>query len=205
MVHGAVARALAAQAGDKLDEQSALLAHHCEAAEEALNAARWHRRAAEWAGLNDPRAALHHWQRVRSLARVEHENRDATRLLAVACTQALMFVMRLGGSAAAILELFEDGCLAAEQIADLALLATLNAAYGGALGLNHALVLDHVRYAAEGARIADRAGHPAMRVAARGHLLWGHWSCGQLVEMERVADEIVTLACGDVEIGRAHV
>lgn len=41
VVHAAVAGALEAQAGDKLDERAALLAHHCEAAGENLNAARW--------------------------------------------------------------------------------------------------------------------------------------------------------------------
>ena len=47
VVHAAVARALEVQAHDKLDEQAALLAHHCELAGEILNAARWHKRAAE--------------------------------------------------------------------------------------------------------------------------------------------------------------
>ena len=202
VVHGAVARALEAQAGDKLDEQAALLAHHCEAAGETLNAARWHRRAAEWAGLNDLRAALYHWQRARELAHVEREDQEATTLLALACSQALMFAMRLGESAAAIGELFEDGCAAAERTDDLALLAVLNAGYGGARGLNHAAVLDHVRYAAEGARIADRAGDTGMRAGTRGHLMFGHSYCGQLAEMERVGDEIVALAGEDIDLGR---
>jgi len=50
IAHGAVAHALEAQAGDKLGEQAALLAHHCEEAGEILSAARWHCRAAKWAG-----------------------------------------------------------------------------------------------------------------------------------------------------------
>jgi tetratricopeptide (TPR) repeat protein len=39
-------RALEAEAPDKLEERAALLAHHCEAAGEALTAARWHHVAA---------------------------------------------------------------------------------------------------------------------------------------------------------------
>ena len=49
--------------------RAALLAHHYEEAGETGAAARWHRRAAEWVGLNDIKAALQHWQRVRELAR----------------------------------------------------------------------------------------------------------------------------------------
>ena len=46
--HAAAARAIEALVPDKLDESAALLAHHWEAAGDALRAARWHRRAAEW-------------------------------------------------------------------------------------------------------------------------------------------------------------
>src|SRR5882724_5172333 len=48
--HEATARAIGELFADKLDEQAAVLAHHCEEAGNALDAARWHRRAAEWAG-----------------------------------------------------------------------------------------------------------------------------------------------------------
>jgi len=51
--HAAVARALEAAHADRLDENAALLAHHHEEAGDAGAAARWHRRAAEWAGLSD--------------------------------------------------------------------------------------------------------------------------------------------------------
>ena len=53
-VHAAVARAIEARDSDKLDERAALLAHHWEGAGEAHQAAHWHRRAAEWAGLGHP-------------------------------------------------------------------------------------------------------------------------------------------------------
>ncbi len=55
---------------DRLDESAALIAHHHETAGETLVAARWHRRAAEWAGLTDIMSAFHHWQKVRELARL---------------------------------------------------------------------------------------------------------------------------------------
>ena len=53
-VHAAVARAIAEQYPERLDERAALLAQHWEAAGETLEAARWHARAAAWAGTSDP-------------------------------------------------------------------------------------------------------------------------------------------------------
>src|SRR5262249_5122727 len=66
-VHGAVAHALE-EAGGNLDERAAEIAQHWAEAGAADNAARWHRRGAEWAGLSDPRESLRHWRRVRELA-----------------------------------------------------------------------------------------------------------------------------------------
>src|SRR5262249_3990475 len=57
-VHAAVARAIAELYPERLDERAALVAGHWEAACETLEAARWHARAAAWAGTRDPAAAL---------------------------------------------------------------------------------------------------------------------------------------------------
>ena len=60
-VHGAVARATAEIYAEKLDEKSALLAHHCEQAGEAWQAALWHQRAAEWSGITNAAEGVKHW------------------------------------------------------------------------------------------------------------------------------------------------
>ena len=54
-VHAAVAQALE-EAGGNLDERAAEteIAQHWAYAEEPGRAARWHQRAAEWAGLSTP-------------------------------------------------------------------------------------------------------------------------------------------------------
>src|SRR5947199_406768 len=65
--HAAAARAIAELYADKLDERAALLAHHWEAAGESLEAARWSRRAAEWAGVSDLAEAAAQWRKVREL------------------------------------------------------------------------------------------------------------------------------------------
>src|SRR5262249_53889642 len=64
-VHAAVARAIEAVESAKLGESAALLAYHWEHAGEIREAAKWHRRAAEWVGLNNSVEALRHWQSVR--------------------------------------------------------------------------------------------------------------------------------------------
>ena len=201
VVHAAVARALETQAGDKLNEHAALLAHHCEAAGEVRNAARWHQRAAEWAGLNDVNAALHHWLRVRELAKQGGDDVELTNLLALACSQALPFAWRVGASSMASAELFEEGCKAAERSGNLPALATLNAVYGAALGYNQAAAHDHARYTTEAVRIADLTGDAALRAGTRAELVAGHMSCGQLREAERIADEVIALASGDPHLG----
>src|SRR6185295_4459285 len=65
--HAIVAQAIETAHGDKLDEQAALLAHHWEEAGEALAAARWHRRAAEWLWMRDVPRSFEHFARVRAL------------------------------------------------------------------------------------------------------------------------------------------
>jgi adenylate cyclase len=66
-LHAAVARAIEEAYPAKLDERSALLAHHWEEAGEAFVAAASHQRAAEWIGVRDRAETLRHWARVRHL------------------------------------------------------------------------------------------------------------------------------------------
>ncbi len=66
-VHAAVARTIEELEAQKLGERAALLAYHWEQAGDAREAAKWHRRAAEWVGLNNSAEALRHWGSVRQL------------------------------------------------------------------------------------------------------------------------------------------
>ncbi|MGH8611652.1 MAG: ATP-binding protein, partial [Gammaproteobacteria bacterium] len=199
--HAAVARALEEANADRLDESAALLAHHHEEAGDLAAAATWHRRAAEWVGLNDIKAALRHWQRVRELARHGGDNPESTALTIVACAQALTHGWRLGASATEWPELFAEGCTAAERAGDLTALAMLNATYSAVRGLNQAVAPDFVRYASEAVRIADRLGDAALRCGTRAYLMFGHAWCGQLRDAERVCDDLIALACEDPHLG----
>jgi adenylate cyclase len=199
--HAAVAQAIEQHDAERLDERAALLAHHHEEAGDLAAAARWHRRAAEWVGPNDIKAALRHWQRVRGLARHGGDNPESIALTIVACSQALAHAWRVGGTAAEGAELFEEGCAAAERVGDLAALARLNATYGMVRGHNHGIVSDWVRYAGEAVRIADRTGDVELRCGTHGSLLFAHDWNGQGQEAERVCEEVIALAGEDIRLG----
>jgi len=199
--HAAVARALEEAQADRLDESAALLAHHHEEAGDLAAAARWHRRAAEWVGLNDIPAARQHWQRVRALARHGGDTPEALALTIVACSQTLAHGWRVGASVAEWADLFAEGCAAAERAGDLAALAMLNAGYSGVRGHNQGIVYDWEQYAGEAVRIADRTNDVALRCVTRHFLLFAHSYSGQLRAAERVCDEVIALAREDLHLG----
>jgi class 3 adenylate cyclase len=117
-VHAAVARAIERRNAEHLDERAALLAHHWEEAGEAVTAARWHRRAAEWVGTTDFTAATHHWGRVRALLRELPDDREAAALGIVACMQLLNVSWRVGTGLDEARALLEEGQTLANAIGD---------------------------------------------------------------------------------------
>ncbi len=83
--HAAVAELIEKEGGVKLNERAALIAHHWEAAGEALRAAGWHRRAADWAEGPAPQSSLAHWRAVRRLAAEAADSAETLRLRIAAC------------------------------------------------------------------------------------------------------------------------
>jgi class 3 adenylate cyclase/tetratricopeptide (TPR) repeat protein len=108
-VHAAVARAIEALEPDKQDERAALLAHHWEQAGEALEAARWHRRAAEWIGVSDAAEAVRHWRRLRELTGPQPETSETRRLALEARIRILMMGWRTGIRQQEMDEAFAEG------------------------------------------------------------------------------------------------
>ena len=131
-VHAAVARAIEQQDAEHLDERAALLAHHWEEAGEALSAARWHRRAAQWVGRTDFAAATHHWGRVRALLRELPDDREAAALGIAACTQLLNVSWRVGTGLDEARALLEEGQTLANAIGDRRAHLNLSMVYGRA-------------------------------------------------------------------------
>ena len=129
-IHAAVARATEELGSDRLDEQSALIAHHWEKADEALEAARWHRRAAHWAGYNHMNEALRHWQQLLSLIASLPESPELLELGSEALGYVIMSRARLGGSDEEVEALFAEGKERSQRLPDPAAKARLLVQYG---------------------------------------------------------------------------
>ncbi len=178
-IHQKVARALLAAHADKLVERAAELAHHYEAAGERLEAARWHRRAAEWVGLSDMTEAIAHWRRVRVLVESEPESAEAIELGVAACAQLLGLGWRLGAAEEEAVATFEAGRSLAERSGNLRSLGALVGNYAAMRGLGVSAA-EYVTYARDAMRIAGRTDDDGLKVAARALLAYGHWFRGDV-------------------------
>jgi hypothetical protein len=159
-IHGAVARAIERQDAERLDERAALLAHHWEEAAETLDAARWHRRAADWVGRNDFAAAAYHWGRVRALVRELPDDREGAALGIAACMRLLSSSYHDGMRGADARALLEHGQTLANAIGDRRAHLHLAMVHGRAL-LSAGDVAASVRVAFDNRRAAPELGHVA--------------------------------------------
>jgi len=106
-IHGAVARAMEALGGDRVNERAALIAQHFEQAEEALEAARWFLRAGE---LNrEVTAGLRHWRRALELLRGLPPSSEVDALHAQACARVLFAGWRVGLDDEEAVSIYEEG------------------------------------------------------------------------------------------------
>jgi class 3 adenylate cyclase len=116
--HAAVARAIESAFADKLDEQAALLAHHCFESGDSFGAAKWHARAGELIGTSDFNEAARHWMRVRELVAGNSDEPKAAVLGARACRELLALSWRVGIGAAEVEALFDEGLAWAAHTGD---------------------------------------------------------------------------------------
>jgi class 3 adenylate cyclase/tetratricopeptide (TPR) repeat protein len=181
-VHVAVARATAAIYTEKLDEKAALLAHHCEQAGEAWQAALWHQRAAEWAGVTNAAEGVRHWERVRSILRPLPHTAEALQLGITACVWNLNLAWRLGTPMADATDVFEEGRRLAEEAGDVRAQAALHGTYGAVLGLVDGDPDEYVRYSREATRLADQTEDQGLQIAQRSYLGFGCVFAGRLAE-----------------------
>jgi class 3 adenylate cyclase len=201
-VHAAVARALEelASNSNRADERAALLAHHWEAAGEARQAVRWHRRAAAWAGLARADDALGHWRRVRELLAQVPESPETIALALEACTAAVILGVRSGGMAKDVAQLLAEGrALAARSPDPGARVRFLQA--DGTYQSTEGSVRDAADACREAVRLADELGEPELRVNARLQLPFVLLFTGPLAEGSTVVDEILELRAGDPSLG----
>jgi class 3 adenylate cyclase/tetratricopeptide (TPR) repeat protein len=168
--HAAVAGMLEEQEGEeaKVDKQAALLAHHWQAAGEALRAARWHRCAAEWAENNAPASAVAHWRAVRELAGDIADCAESARLRIAACIGLVRLADYELVSNEEMESAFQEGRDLAVTKGDLDGRVRLLLAYSaqvletGAFERSEALL-------AEAHEVADAAGEASLKFVVRGH------------------------------------
>jgi hypothetical protein len=127
-VHRAAARAMEEVNSGKLGESAALLAYHWEHAGEVREAAKWHRRAAQWVGANNSAEALRHWQSVRQLLDTLPETPEAERARVRA--QIINHLARIGDPDDQAISLFLEGRELATRSGDPHVLSQLLNGFG---------------------------------------------------------------------------
>lgn len=200
--HAAVAQAIEELHPEGLDERAALLAHHYERAGEELEAARWHARAAQWAGYSGPAEAVQHWRRVRELAIALPQTPETVGLGNGSRIMILQFAWRLGLPDEEVAAVFEEGRALAERSGDDGSLSALLGMYATVRGLRGD-VDEYVTLSSEAVEIAERLGEPALIVpplAAASYALLTKGRYQEALErLERIiglADENRTLGAG---------
>ena len=199
-VHAAVARAIAEQYPERLDERAALLAQHWEAAGETLEAARWHARAAAWAGTSDPTAgaaALAQGARARRLpARVGGDRgaRSHREDLLAPIRLAPGHLARGGGGA-----VHRGGADGFEGRGHPSR-AILLSGYGAVRGLSDGDVRESARLARQAIALAEESGDPALYVAI-ATAAYALFCIGEYREAVAMLDRAIELADGDPTVG----
>jgi adenylate cyclase len=200
-LHAAVARALEVTHPQQLDEQAAVIAHHLEQAGEQLEAARWHRRAAEWIGRSDVAQAIRHWQRVLALTAELPEREERTGLRLGACTTVLaQGSWRLGLSGEEMEPLFIEGRELAERVGDNDARLILISGYAGRVGFAG----DVRRYDAlsrEAHALVDESTSPVVHGQTLVNRAYSSFLLGRIDEGLRLAVEIPDVVAGDLQLG----
>jgi adenylate cyclase len=180
------------------DEHAASLAQHWEGADEALVAADWHRRAAEWVGARDRGEMSRHWQRVRTLLDTVPESSETLVMGVVARTRLLTNGVLLGQADDEAAALFAEGLALARRLDDPAppLRIVLLTAYGFSRLVSGA-VDEALAYLTESCRLADQSGNTLLQFNARVGLASALTFAGQLREALAMGDEAERL-CGAI-------
>jgi class 3 adenylate cyclase len=197
--HGAVAQAIEDEAGERAAERAGLLAHHWELAGDAPRAARWHRRAADAAGLFRADDALLHWRKVREFTASLPESAEARELGNLARAQLMYFGARTGMPEEEIRALFDEAARTAGEETDFRARALLFANYG-AIRTGAGDIKGGARYSAEGVEAADRSQDRALQVMARYCVEMATLALGHYEDVCRLHEECEAL-CGSDDAG----
>jgi adenylate cyclase len=112
-IHASVAGAMEQHYADQLDEYSALVSHHYEAAGHPVRAAGYSARAARWLGSTDSAQAVEHWRKVRALLQDQPRSVESDRLKVLACAKIAWLGWREGLPMAEVMPFIEEARLIA--------------------------------------------------------------------------------------------
>ena len=117
-IHAAVAQAMERHYADQLNEFSALISHHYEAAGQAMGAAEYSARAAQWLGATDSARAIKLWHKVRDLLTNQPRTPESDRMRAMACSQISLLGWREGLSLEDVQPFIEEAMELAAKVDD---------------------------------------------------------------------------------------
>jgi adenylate cyclase len=200
-LHAAAAEAIAETQPERADERAALIAGHWEQAGEALQAVRWHARAANWTGYKDPVPALGHWQRVRELLTELPEDDETAALEMASRLWTMQFGWRLGITDEEATEHFELGNAIAERRDDTVMRAMFHSIYSTTSCIKGRVELAE-EHAIEGIRIADESGDPTVRIAMRTGGAYVLFIRGRLEESLKQTEIGIEIGRQDPSLGR---
>jgi adenylate cyclase len=203
-VHAAVARAIEDLEATKLGERAALLAYHWDQAGVAPEATKWHRRAAEWVGFNNPAEALRHWRSVREHVDTLSETAANLAARAEVRAQIMMYLARLGDTEDQANLLLREGREFATRSGDPHVLIQVLNSFGF-LRLIAGAVTEAQGPLLESVQRADETQDIGLRVAVRYGLCGAYFFEGRLHECIAVADQGLDLARGDLGLGADRV
>jgi class 3 adenylate cyclase/tetratricopeptide (TPR) repeat protein len=198
-IHAAVAQAIAEQYPERLEERAALLAGHWDAAGQTLEAARWHARAAAWAGYNDPTQAVWHWRKVRELADTLGESAETVTMGITARIALLNYGWRLGISNEEAQAVFSEAERLSSKAGDVRSRAILLLTYATVRGLGDGDVREYAKLTRQAIALAEESGDPALYVALVP--TYPIYCIGEHREAVAICDRVIELADGDPTVG----
>ena len=191
--HRRVAAAIERTYPESLDERAALLAHHCEAAGERLQAAGWHARAAAWAEVGSPVDGMRHWRRVRHLTNQLEASRERDTHAAKARMGMISLGWRLGMSAEERADIHAEAQADAERM-------RLDLYYSGTL-MHSAREREGLAGFRDVSSRSIVAGDPGLTLTAATGVAYASWVSGSLLEGLEATDQAIPLVNGDPTAG----
>src|SRR5206468_3631940 len=146
---------------------------------ESLEAARWSRRAAEWAGVSDLAEAAAQWRKVRELLATVPDSAERLEMGVQADIALLGLGWRFGIAEDEAAAIFAEGVALARQTHDPGALSTLLNTYGMVRGMS-GHVAEAVERTREGTRLADETNDAGRQLGSRVALVEAQYMAGDL-------------------------